>query len=64
MPVSYRGHQVWELPPNGQGLAALLALGVLDGLELADVPLADRLHRQIEAVKLGFADAHAPTPTA
>lgn len=72
VPVRYRGHQVWELPPNGQGLAALVALGVLDGLELADVPLADRLHRQIEAVKLGFADAHAyvadpdlvPVPTA
>ncbi|SCG78180.1 gamma-glutamyltranspeptidase / glutathione hydrolase [Micromonospora echinaurantiaca] len=72
VPVRYRGQQVWELPPNGQGLAALVALGVLDGLELADVPLADRLHRQIEAVKLGFADAHAhvadpdlvPVPTA
>ncbi|MDO3703680.1 gamma-glutamyltransferase family protein [Micromonospora sp. C28SCA-DRY-2] len=59
VPVRYRGHQVWELPPNGQGLAALLALGLLDGLDLAGVPLAERVHRQIEAVKLGFADAHA-----
>ncbi|MEU9509458.1 gamma-glutamyltransferase family protein [Micromonospora sp. NPDC048170] len=60
-PVSarYRGHEVWELPPNGQGLAALLALHILDGAELAGLPLAERLHRQIEATKLGFADAHA-----
>ncbi|MCM0677991.1 gamma-glutamyltransferase family protein, partial [Micromonospora phytophila] len=55
----YRGHEVWELPPNGQGLAALLALQILDGTELAALPPAERLHRQIEAVKLGFADAHA-----
>ncbi|WP_433213782.1 gamma-glutamyltransferase family protein [Dactylosporangium sp. CS-047395] len=51
--VSYRGHEIWELPPNGQGIAALIALGVLDGLASAS------LHEQIEAVKLGFADAHA-----
>lgn len=55
----YRGHEVWELPPNGQGLAALLALHILDGADLAALPLVERLHRQIEAVKLGFADAHA-----
>jgi gamma-glutamyltranspeptidase/glutathione hydrolase len=51
--VRYRGHEVWELPPNGQGLAALLALSIMDGL--AEVPA----HVQIEAMKLGFADAHA-----
>ncbi len=50
--VGYRGHEVWELPPNGQGLAALIALGILDGLEPTP-------HAQIEAMKLGFADAHA-----
>lgn len=52
--VGYRGHEVWELPPNGQGIAALIALGVLDGYA-ASPPL----HAQIEAMKLGFADAHA-----
>lgn len=57
--VTYRGHEVWELPPNGQGVAALLALGVLDGVDLAAMPLADRLHWQIEAMKLGFADTFA-----
>lgn len=55
--VSYRGHEVWELPPNGQGVAALQALGILDGLPAGVGVLA--LHRQIEAMKLGFADAHA-----
>ncbi|MFD0823355.1 gamma-glutamyltransferase family protein, partial [Micromonospora zhanjiangensis] len=57
--VGYRGSEVWELPPNGQGLAALLALGILDGVDPAGLSPADRLHWQIEAVKLGFADAHA-----
>ncbi|HEY8474275.1 MAG TPA: gamma-glutamyltransferase family protein [Natronosporangium sp.] len=52
----YRGHQVWELPPNGQGVAALLALHLLDGLDLSG---ADGVHLQIEAMKLAFADAHA-----
>ena len=50
---------MWELPPNGQGLAALLALNILDGVDLAPMPPAQRLHWQIEAMKLGFADAHA-----
>jgi gamma-glutamyltranspeptidase/glutathione hydrolase len=52
--VRYRDHEVWELPPNGQGLAALQALGILDGL-----PATAGLHERIEAMKLGFADAHA-----
>ncbi|MFG2055362.1 gamma-glutamyltransferase family protein [Micromonospora sp. NPDC048930] len=70
--VRYRGHEVWELPPNGQGIAALLALQVLDGVDLAALSPEERLHWQIEATKLGFADAHAyvadperaPVPTA
>lgn len=56
----YRGHDVWEIPPNGQGITALIALGVLDGLNLP--PARDDaagLHLQIEAIKLAFADAHA-----
>jgi gamma-glutamyltranspeptidase/glutathione hydrolase len=56
--TGYRGHEVWQIPPNGQGIAALLALGVLDGFGPA-ASLEERLHRQIEAMKLGFADAHA-----
>jgi gamma-glutamyltranspeptidase/glutathione hydrolase len=57
--VSYRGVRVWECPPNGQGLAALLALNLLEGFDLeATLPLsAERLHLQIEAMRLAFADA-------
>jgi gamma-glutamyltranspeptidase/glutathione hydrolase len=57
--ASYRGYDVWEIPPNGQGIAALLALNVLEGYDLAGASLEERLHWQIEAMKLGFADAHA-----
>jgi gamma-glutamyltranspeptidase/glutathione hydrolase len=52
--VRYRDHEVWEIPPNGQGIAALQALGMLAGY---DRPVG--VHEQIEAMKLGFADAHA-----
>ncbi|MFY1689329.1 gamma-glutamyltransferase family protein [Plantactinospora sp. WMMB782] len=57
--AGYRGHEVWELPPNGQGVAALLALNILDGVEPSGLDPVERLHWQVEAVKLGFADAHA-----
>ena len=50
--VRYRGLEVCELPPNTQGAAALVALGLLDGLE------SPGLHERIEAVKLGLADAY------
>jgi gamma-glutamyltranspeptidase / glutathione hydrolase len=59
-PIStlYRGLRLWECPPNGQGLAALLALNILEGFDLADLePLsAQRLHLEIEALRLAFAD--------
>jgi gamma-glutamyltranspeptidase/glutathione hydrolase len=58
--ASYMGHEVWEIPPNGQGIAALIALGVLEGMELPDErDTLLGLHLQIEAIKLAFADAHA-----
>jgi gamma-glutamyltranspeptidase/glutathione hydrolase len=57
--VTYREVRVWECPPNGQGLAALLALNILEGFDLAETqPLsAQRLHLVIEALRLAFADA-------
>ncbi len=57
--VTYRGMRVWECPPNGQGLTALLALNLLEGFDLAGLdPLApERLHLEIEAMRLAFADA-------
>ncbi len=63
--TEYRGHQVWELPPNGQGLVALEALGILNGLTLPGVrEQVEGLHLQIEAIKLAFADglAHIADP--
>lgn len=56
--TTYRGLRVWECPPNGQGLAALIALNILEGYDLASMePLsATRLHLQIEAMRLAFAD--------
>lgn len=57
--VTYRHFKVWECPPNGQGLTALLALNILKGYDLKTVnPLSSqRLHLQIEALRLAFADA-------
>lgn len=73
-PIStvYRGLRLWECPPNGQGLAALLALNILSGFNLTNQdPLgAQRFHLMIEAMRLAFEDArwyvadprHASTP--
>ena len=59
-PVSttYRGHTVYECPPNGQGLTALLALNILEGFDLASLGTQPDLyyHNLIEAMKLAFAD--------
>jgi gamma-glutamyltranspeptidase/glutathione hydrolase len=58
--TNYRGYDVWEIPPNGQGLAALIALNILEGYDLARFG-RDSLgayHVEIEAMKLAFADAH------
>ncbi|MCM3005020.1 gamma-glutamyltransferase family protein [Priestia koreensis] len=54
--VSYKGHEVWEIPPNGQGLVALLALKMLDQQEFSGKEVAETYHQQIEAMKLAFAD--------
>ncbi len=55
--VAYRDVEVHEIPPNGQGLAALIALGVLNRFDLAALPVdsADSLHLQMEAMKISFA---------
>ncbi len=52
--VDYRGRQVLGLPPNSQSVVALIALGVLQGYDLAAMTEPHRLHHQIEAIRLGF----------
>jgi gamma-glutamyltranspeptidase/glutathione hydrolase len=54
--VNYRGYDVWELPPNGQGLVVLMALNILKGFDFTERDCFTTYHRQIEAVKLAFAD--------
>src|SRR5690606_37699767 len=55
--IEYRGYRVWELPPNGHGLVALLALNMLKGFDLGDVrESVEAYHKQIEALKLAYAD--------
>jgi len=54
--VNYRGYDVWEIPPNGQGLVALSALNILKGFEMSGKEEVETYHRQWEAIKLAFAD--------
>jgi gamma-glutamyltranspeptidase / glutathione hydrolase len=58
---SYRGYTLHEIPPNGQGIVALIALGILESFDMASLPAdsAASTHLQIEAIKLAFADAQA-----
>ena len=55
---SYRGWDVWEIPPNGQGIAALQILNILEGLDIASLEpnSAEHLHLFVEAKKLAFED--------
>ena len=55
--VHYRGFDVCEIPPNGQGIVCLMALNILKEFEFATRDDAKTLHRQIEAIKMAFADA-------
>ena len=59
--MDYRGYTLHELPPNGQGIVALIALGILENFDVASHPVdsVDSVHLQIEAIKLAFADAQA-----
>jgi gamma-glutamyltranspeptidase/glutathione hydrolase len=56
--VNYRGYDVWELPPNGQGIAALQMLQILEGYDFSEIEFgsAEHLHLFTEAKKLAFED--------
>jgi len=58
--TTYRGLTVWEMPPNTQGIATLMALNVLEGFDLSKYAResAQSYHLQIEAMKLAFADTY------
>ncbi|MDR3332323.1 MAG: gamma-glutamyltransferase family protein [Synergistaceae bacterium] len=55
--INYRGYDVWEIPPNGHGISALMALGILKGFDFSGSrEYAPTYHRLIEAMKLAFVD--------
>jgi gamma-glutamyltranspeptidase/glutathione hydrolase len=58
--LDYRGYTLHEIPPNGQGIGALIALGILENFDLGALPVdsVDSMHLQIEAMKLAFADIY------
>lgn len=57
---NYRGYTLHEIPPNGQGIAALIALGILENFDIGSMKVdgIDSQHLQIEAMKLAFADVY------
>ena len=55
--INYRGYDVCEIPPNGQGITALIALNILKGFDFDWRDDMYTVHRQMEAIKLAFADA-------
>ena len=58
--MDYAGHTLHEIPPNGQGIAALIALGILKHFDIGALPVDSTAsqHLQIEAMKLAFADVY------
>lgn len=56
--IDYRGYEIHEIPPNGQGIVALEALKMLEGYDLSRMNPVEYEHHIIEALKLSFADGH------
>lgn len=57
--INYRGYDVWEIPPNGQGIVTLMALNILKNFDFVNKEDAETYHRQFEAIKYAFSDALA-----
>ena len=55
--VNYRGYDIFELPPNGQGITALMALNILKEFQFEERETGDTYHKQLEAMKIAFADS-------
>jgi gamma-glutamyltranspeptidase / glutathione hydrolase len=55
--ADYHGVRLYECPPNGQGLAAIIAAKIADGFDLAEMPSIKRTHTLIECMRLGFTEA-------
>ncbi len=56
--VNYRGYDVWEIPPNGQGIVALMGLNIAKQFDFSDRESISAYHHQIEAMKLAYIDGH------
>nr|WP_070110784.1 gamma-glutamyltransferase [Clostridium acetireducens] len=54
--INYKGYDIWEMPPNGQGLIALMALNILNDFQFNSKESIDTYHKQIEAIKIAFED--------
>lgn len=54
--INYHGYDVWEMPPNGHGITTLMALNILKDMKIGAKDTGDTFHKQIEAMKLAFAD--------
>lgn len=57
--VNYRGYDVYEIPPNGQGIVALMALNILKNFNFEKRDDINTIHKQFEAMKIAFQDAYA-----
>ncbi|MCM3711658.1 gamma-glutamyltransferase family protein [Sporosarcina luteola] len=57
--TNYKGYDVWEIPPNGQGVVTLMALNIFSEMNPAAINDVQSLHEQIEAMKLAFTDGKA-----
>lgn len=55
--INYKGYDIWEIPPSGQGIVTLMALNILKEFDFKERDCADTHHKQWEAIKIAFADA-------